>query len=511
MLAHGHLGGIELHLHAVEQRVLRIEAGRHVVEGAQSLDDAGEVAVRQHEGEVAGHGGLQRGDGGGLFQPRGIRAAALEQVAQALHHHAAAGEHVAQLGDIAAVFDGLIERLGEARGDQHGEVGVVRAQFLVGVAVAVDHGQAALVVLLADQPAGVHAEGAHLVFKGVGIVDQLGLVEVLGEVIHHRIGHLDAHADVHFVVVRVDVVLLRHLRKPRRAAAAGGGHHVAGALQHALAVRAGHVHAGHAAVLHQQALRRWCARGTSKPGRRVQRDVHVAQHVEGVLRAQMAHRAGDELDVVARALVHDLVHLGVVEAVDERGRAVLQIDGIGVGDEVAHLLPGQVIDDVAAHFLGEGELAVGKRARAGPAAHDVAGLAVDAVVQLARRAGAAVDVQAGVDEQKPGLGHFFRQLQGGEDARRAGADDDHVIGVRHGRPPSRHSKAPFPANSGGDGPSVYFVRPWRLYQTGVGKSRARGKFRGKTRGGRARTALQHTKAPRRARWRAESPGRRYPR
>ena len=190
----------------------------------------------------------------------------------------------------------------------------------------------------------------------------------------------------------------------------------------------------------------------------------------------MAHRAGDELYVVARALIHDLVHLGIVEAVDERGRAVLEINGIGVGDEVAHFLAGQVIDDVAAHFLGEGEFAIGERARAGPAAHDVAGVAVDAAVQLARRAGAAVDVQAGIDEQKPGLGHFFRQLQSGEDARRAGADDDHVIGVRHGEPPSRHSKAPFPAQCGGDGPSVYFVRPWRLYQTGMGKSRAAGKF-----------------------------------
>ena len=50
--------------------------------------------------------------------------------------------------------------------------------------MAVDHRQAAGIVLLADQAAGIHAEGAHLVLKGVGIIDDLGLVQIAGQVIH---------------------------------------------------------------------------------------------------------------------------------------------------------------------------------------------------------------------------------------------------------------------------------------------------------------------------------------
>ena len=178
------------------------------------------------------------------------------------------------------------------------KLGVVRAQFLVGVAVAVDHGQAALVVLLADQPAGVHAECAHLVFKGVGIVDQFGFVEVLGEVVHHRVGHLDAHADVHFVVVRFDVVLLRHLRKatprrrgrgrPPRSGRAPAPRLPSGPDMYTPQTRPSSTSSPSAVVRSRN----------SKPGRASSVTYMSRSTSKAVLRAQMAHRAGDELYVV---------------------------------------------------------------------------------------------------------------------------------------------------------------------------------------------------------------------
>ena len=180
--------------------------------------------------------------------------------------------------------------------------------------------------------------------------------------------------------------------------------------------------------------------------------VHIAQHVEGMLGAQVPHRAGDELDIVARTLIHNFIDFGIVQAMHLRGRAVAQVDGIRIGDQVAHLLPGQVIDNMPPYLFGQGEFAVGKRAGARPAAHNIAGVAVDAVMQLARGAGAAVDVQARINQQQLGFGHFLRQFQGSEDARRPCADDNDIIDVRHGKPPSRHDKTPFPAHGGGDGP-----------------------------------------------------------
>ena len=73
---------------------------------------------------------------------------------------------------IYGVFDGLVKRLGEFGRNQHGEIGVFRVLVLVGVAVAVDHGDslaayAAFIMLLADDASRIHAEGADLILKGI--------------------------------------------------------------------------------------------------------------------------------------------------------------------------------------------------------------------------------------------------------------------------------------------------------------------------------------------------------
>ena len=140
----------------------------------------------------------------------------------------------------------------------------------------------------------------------------------------------------------------------------------------------------------------------------------------------MAHRAGDELNVVLAGLVFELINLGVVEAVHQIGRAEGEILVVAIFDQIAHRLPRQIVGQVAADLLRQGELAVRERARSRPALHDAAGLAAHAMAGLARRAVAAVDAAARIHDQHARLRRFLLQFQSGEDARRTRSDDDDV-------------------------------------------------------------------------------------
>ena len=123
--------------------------------------------MRQDKGEVARHRIFQGGYGRGFFQTRDVRPPALQQVSQTLHHNSPARQHVSKLGNIAAVFDRLVKRLGKLGGNQHGKIGVLRPLILIRIGMAIDDRDPAVLVLLADNPAGIHAESAHLVFKRI--------------------------------------------------------------------------------------------------------------------------------------------------------------------------------------------------------------------------------------------------------------------------------------------------------------------------------------------------------
>ena len=124
------------------------------------------------------------------------------QVAQPLHQDVLA-QHVGQPGDRLAVLDGLLERLGEAGGDQQSEVGVRGLVVGIGVAVAV-HGHGVAPALGADHSARVHAEGAHLILEMARRVEQLGLVELVGDDVGDHRRHFHPHADVHGVAHQRD-------------------------------------------------------------------------------------------------------------------------------------------------------------------------------------------------------------------------------------------------------------------------------------------------------------------
>ena len=287
--------------------------------------------MRQHKGKVARHSGRERGPRGGFRKAGSIRSATKQQVAQTLHHHAAAGEHVAELRDVVAVFDRLVKGLREMCAHEHRKVRVLRAQVCVMVAVAVYDGDAAFVMLFTHDAAGVHAERAHLVFERVRIVDELRLIKVLRQVIHDGVGHLHAHADVHLVVGERDAEALAFILQPLGAAAAGR-HDDVRAVNIPSVLAGDIVHANCAAVFHDHVFRRGGAHEREilmlhEPF------VHVLEHDGGIFRAHVAHGAAHQVDVVAACLIGDLRNLWVALAVHGIRRAETDVNGIRIVDE----------------------------------------------------------------------------------------------------------------------------------------------------------------------------------
>ena len=236
---HLHPVGVELQLRGVQQRLIGGEARHHVVHGLDEVDDVDHGPVGHGGGDVAGHGVRQGGPDVGLGQLLLPGALAVQDVPEPLDQDLAVGQHVGQLAHLLCVGDGLVEGDGEVVGAQDGEVRVVALQVLVGVAV--HHRQVVVVVLLADEAAGVLAEGADLVLEGLGIAHQLGLVQHPVHHLHDLVADLHPDADVHGAGGVGDVVLGAELLQPVGAPAAGGHHGVLGVdLQVGLAVGDGH-------------------------------------------------------------------------------------------------------------------------------------------------------------------------------------------------------------------------------------------------------------------------------
>ncbi len=396
--------------------------------------------MRQHEGKVARHGGLQGRDGRRFLQPRRVGAPAHQQVAEPLNHDAAAGQHVAELGDVAAVLNRLVERLRKARGDQHREVGVFGPALFLGVGVPVHHGDAAVpgvVMLLADQPARVHAEGAHLVFKRVGVIDQLRLVQVLGQRVQHGVRHLDADADVHLVVGDGQVVLFCDAAEPAGPPAAGGEDHAGRLHRFLLPVRAGEQHAAGGPAAGEDPLRGGLLAELEIRARRKVL-VHGLEHLIGIFRPHVPHRAGNQLDIFPPGPVGDLFRELFVFAVNFIRRAEMQIDSIHIMNQAARLPDGHVVGDVAADLFRKRKLSVRKRTRAGPAVHNAAGGAVGADARGARGARPALDGAAGIHNQKLLFRRQLIQLQRGENAGRAGAYYHDIVLSHIGLPASEN-------------------------------------------------------------------------
>ena len=179
IFVHVHFHIVEFDLYAVEQGIVVGGAGGHLVKRVDHLDDAVQYPLGQHQAQVT-RGGLQcRGDEGLVNAALG-RALTADEVAEALDDHAAA-QHIAQSCDRLAVAVGILKRLGEVLCHKQGKVRVLGLLRGVLVAVAVD-GDDAVRVFVYHRALRVHTEGAHAVAVFLGAVDDLALVQLVGNV-----------------------------------------------------------------------------------------------------------------------------------------------------------------------------------------------------------------------------------------------------------------------------------------------------------------------------------------
>ena len=88
-------------------------------------------------------------------------------------------------------------------------------------AVAVDQSYAALIVFLGNNAAGIHAERPAFILEGIGIIDQLGLIELPGQMVHDGIGRFHPDADIHSVIDGFQAQLVGLPGQPLRAAPSG--------------------------------------------------------------------------------------------------------------------------------------------------------------------------------------------------------------------------------------------------------------------------------------------------
>jgi len=378
------------------------------------------VAVGQHEGKVAGRRPGERRLHGTAADALSRRATSRLQVAQALHDDVVA-EEVGEPGDRLAVSDRVVERLGEIGRDEQGEVRAVGLE--VGVAVAVDRGDVA-VALDADRAVGVHAEGADRVVEGRCVVDELALVHLAGERLQDGGGGLDAHADVDRVRAQGDAQPFALVDEPGRAVASGSGDHGVGGDARAV----GEDDARGAQV---PLTGPFLGEDTLDHRLGAHRDVvaqvvtHRLEDLVGALGAHVTHRRGDESHAVQESVAADLLDL-LAAAVQLFRRAVVDPDAVDVADQRPELSLVHELVEPAADLGRDRQLAVRESAGAAPAAGDVADVAACATAGGPRRAGAALDVRAPLDDEDLGA-VAPHELEGGEDAGRTGADDDDVI------------------------------------------------------------------------------------
>ena len=406
---------IELHLHAIEQGVVVGGAGGDLVQGVDHLDDAVQDALGHHQAQVAGGGG-QGGGHEALLDALGGGPLAPDQVAEALDDDAAA-QHVGQPGDALAVAVGILEGLGEVLGHQQGEVGVLGVHGRVLIAVAVD-GDDAVGVLVDHRALGVHAEGAHPVLELLGAVDDLAFIQLVGQVGEHLIGQLHPDTDVHPVGPGGDVQLPAHLLHPLAAAAAHGDDAVAAVVaalvRHHPVAAVGALHGLH---------------------RRAEVDIHpvlqpviqVLQHHQVLIRAQVADRGVQQVQVVLQAQLLDGGCAGGVQVGPLA--AVCHVDFVHIFHQLQGLLFADVFVQGAAELVGDVVFAVGKGPGPAEAVHNGAGGALDAGLHL-HAVNGTVPPGQGVARLKQGdlqVRPLLQQLIGGINSAGASAHDQHII------------------------------------------------------------------------------------
>ena len=304
---------------------------------------------------------------------------------------------------------------------QEREIRVMALELRIAVRMAV-HRNHAVGVFHDDVAVGIHAERPHKVAVALRAVNQLRLVHLRGNMVPDLVGHLHAHADIHLVVQKLHAEAAAFVAEPLRPRAARRDNQI--------------FRLNALAVLHDKRVRAFAV-GLDVRHRRKETElrlfpqigVHLLQHLQIVLGAEVTHAGVQEMQVVCQRELLDLAALG---GENLRRRAVLLVDLIHIVDETHDFLVVEVFVEPAAELRREIVLAVGKRARAAKPAHDAARYAADAALDLPLRDRAAplVDVLAAFENDNLKSRFFCQKLISSERARRPRADNGHVVLLR---------------------------------------------------------------------------------
>ena len=291
-----------------------------------------------------------------------------------------------------------------------------------------------VVIFLAHKAAGILAEGAHLVFEGAGIADELGFIEHLVDQLHDLAAHLDAHADVHGAGLMGDAVLGANFFQPVCAAPSRGDDGVLRA-QFPLARRARQQDAHAARALDEQVAALVAKEDFHAGVEQVVLDVFI--NLLGALGAQMPDGAVDQLEAGANGALADFFELlPLGNAFHLLVGAKLEVNGVGIINGLLCQRLANQGGQVSPHFAGERELAVGKGTGPRKAGGDVTiGLAVDAAPRDCLGAVAVLHCLPFFHNGDVPAAAVAQQLNGRENSGRAGADDDDVVVFQNSQAP----------------------------------------------------------------------------
>ena len=256
---------------------------------------------------------------------------------------------------------------------EQSEVGVLRVQGRIVVAVSVDRHDA-VGVFGYDLAVRVHAECPDQVIVLICLIDDLAFIDIICNVLEDLCRQLDAHANVHAVLLLFHAHFVADLRDPLGAGTSGGQHQIAAAK-----LFAGGRRHDKSSVLFPRHI------GNNRVELHVDLVfavvVHFAEDPDVAVCTQMPDFGFQQMQVVLEALG---LQLGVAGGV-ELGRCSAHAaeDFVHILHEFHGLVHAHVVVQVAAELCRDVVLAVRQRSRAAVPVHDMARIALDAAFRQA--------------------------------------------------------------------------------------------------------------------------------
>ena len=276
-------------------------------------------------------------------------------------------------------------------------------------------GHDAVGVLIDDDTSWVHTERAHHVLEFFRTVDDLALVELIGQVGEDVGRQLHTHTDIHSVALGPDVQGITDLLHPLAAASAGGDDALLSFKHFAFAGNE---------LIARFRLSNFFDAGMEEEVRFVLEFIEeILQYDIVDVRSQMTHLGIEQVQVIFQTFFADLCVV-----VGEQARllsAVRRVDGVDIFHQFDRFLFADVFIEAAAELIGDVVLAVGECTGTAETIHDGTGRAVDARfdADAVDRALTLFQRTAGFDDRNAKRRIQATCLITGEDASRPCSDD----------------------------------------------------------------------------------------